>query len=109
VAWVRRAGQSEGGKAYERGGRTDFYRVLNNDGWRCFANDGELDVFIINVADVSPSNNKGRVMTTGEDWLPWRGTGGGNLLLQLSGDRLENRDPWAVADPTSATNNDRDQ
>jgi hypothetical protein len=58
-------------------GRTDFYRVLNNDGWHCFASDGELDVFITNVTAVSPGNNKGHVMTTGGDWSPWRGPGEG--------------------------------
>jgi len=57
-------------------GREDFYRVLNNDGWHCFASDGELGVFITDVTAVSPGNNRGQVMTTGGEWSPVRGPGG---------------------------------
>jgi hypothetical protein len=39
------------------GERTDFYTVYNNDGGHCFANDGELEVYITNVTAVSPGNN----------------------------------------------------
>jgi hypothetical protein len=45
------------------GERTDFYTVYNNDGGHCFANDGELGVYITNVTAVSPGNNKGQVIT----------------------------------------------